>query len=132
LNLYTWVRSRVFGTEVTWITYSSKSKKEEILSGVLGGGMPGSSRQERSLAGIVSLLDRCSEKKRGRREVLLALSGFEVRCDGVNGLEIDAHGSSFGGMEMEWDIAKWKDRTYGAKETGSDIQAASGQYIVLL
>jgi hypothetical protein len=46
--------------------------------------------------------------------VLLALSGFEVSCDGINRLEIDAYGSRFGGMEMEWDIAKCKTRTYGA------------------
>ncbi|KAN0109958.1 hypothetical protein V8E51_006345 [Hyaloscypha variabilis] len=128
LNIHTWDGSRVFGTDVTWIAYSAKEKGEEILSGVVGGGMPGSARQEKSLGGVVSL----PEGTKGKREVLLALSGFNVKFAGGRTLNIQARGSSLGGSDMEWEITKREPVGADEQETGFDIEAASGQYILIM
>ncbi|KAE9362866.1 hypothetical protein N431DRAFT_450320 [Stipitochalara longipes BDJ] len=101
LNIHTWGGSRVFGIDVTWIAYSGKEKGMEILSGVVGGGMPGSVRQERSLGGVVSFPEGSSKGRERKRDVLLALSGFDVKSDGDKALNIQARGSNSGGTEME-------------------------------
>jgi hypothetical protein len=90
--------------------------------------MPGSVRQEKSLGDDVSF----PEGSKGKREVLLALSGFDVKFAGGRTLNIQARGSSFSGSDMDWEITKREPVGADEQETGVDIEAAAGQYILIV
>jgi hypothetical protein len=60
------------------------------------------------------------------------LSGFDVKFVGGRTLNIQARGSSLGGSDMEWEITKREPVGADEQETGFDIEAASGQYILIM
>jgi len=114
LNINTWGRSRVFAADVTWMAYPADSTK--ILSGVVGGGMPGSVRQEKSYEGVISFPELETKPK-----VLLGLSGFDIKCD-LN-LSIQTKVWNVSSTGMNWSIGKRADAKVGG---------VAAQYIAFL
>lgn len=75
LNVNTWNESIVYGVGISWVAYSPKSGR--VWSGVLGGGMRGSSTPKRGLKGI-ELFPEQKTKIKVTPTVLMGISGFDV------------------------------------------------------
>lgn len=79
LNVNTWNESRVYSVGVTWIAYSPKSGR--VWSGVLGGGLRGSSMGKMGMKGVELFPEQKTEVKT-MPTVLMGINGFDVENSG--------------------------------------------------